>query len=499
MKVALIDPTAKNLADALEKDWVVYWFRVHGWRHGYWPTPTALPLKTQPRALCSGMAIRGTSLSECAKLTQSALAVSHPTILEPVIYCERFGIYLQPDAVIDGHPVSITTAKFEYTSEGGLSKTYLVSESIELQLAGLVLGTTAHFVQLVSEEWSPALSAFDDDAKVVDAIAWNADVVQKGKEWNPKTHNSPLFAPNMNVVRGTEWDVSKRSLAHSRKELTLVWNISLAHRNEMLARGIGKWTDLYTARGHSILCRLVEGGRLRVMGSVLAANNPATAVLHTVSSEKRCSPRRMPPLPKARYVVALDFETFTNYQFPDEPTWVFLVGAYTVDTQTGTTETQQWVLRNLHPTDQRNLLNDVVDHIKENSIVLHWSNVERSLTEKWIGPQKVNWVDLLHYFRENAVGIRGAFKYNLKDVSNALKANGLIDCALWDSETIQTGLHAMREAMDYYTKAIDPSVMSAIKRYNLVDCDVLWHIYRFVQGRAGISYKSLGAPPLTQM
>ena len=399
-------------------------------------------------------------------------------ILSPVIFDDEFGLYLNPHALIDGSPVFITTKKYVLNKDSKLLKSYNFSSQLELQRAAHILKKPAYFIQLISKE-NKIVSDYSvkNNNKIHDAIKWRKKVISEGKLWNCYKYNEIGLAPNMNLQRNTPWNDVKKTLAYERGELTLLWSITFKQRNEAWARGIYSLSQLFTPLGRKTIENLVNLTKMKTIDNILSVNNPN----HSLS----ITPRRWITVPSAKYIVSIDYETIHNFQFHDKPPWIFLVGVVILNTKSKNITHLQWTLPNLHPDHQNEMLHNFINAIPNDHVLLHWSNIEQNLLNKWIGKQpQLKWFDLLDYFRKNNIGIRGAYNFGLKDIATSLYNLNCIPKCIWDKNDIHSGFHAMKTAINHYTKSANPDDMERIKKYNLVDCKVLLEIYKYIKTRS---------------
>ena len=79
------------------------------------------------------------------------------------------------------------------------------------------------------------------------------------------------------------------------------------------------------------------------------------------------------------------------------------------------------------------------------------------------------------------IAIKGAFTYNLKDISKSLAKNNLIK-TLWKED--MDGSDAMIYALQWYQdKQPNNDIMNKIIEYNFVDCQVLYEILELLQSK----------------
>ena len=96
-------------------------------------------------------------------------------------------------------------------------------------------------------------------------------------------------------------------------------------------------------------------------------------------------------------------------------------------------------------------------------------------------------------FTSEPIVVKGAFKFNLKEIAKNMANNGLIK-STWNSLGPDNGFTAMFDAIDYYryysnenknrSKEEDEKynrVMTSITDYNEIDCKVIWEIVGYLR------------------
>jgi hypothetical protein len=145
------------------------------------------------------------------------------------------------------------------------------------------------------------------------------------------------------------------------------------------------------------------------------------------------------------------------------------------------------------------------EYIKPN--LFCWGHAERTMFAnaskrhgKWSEWQKtINWVDFCKVFISEPIVIKGAKKFNLKEITNAMHQNEMINCH-WNEEGVTSGLGAMIEAAKFYRfleeyHKVDPrsrnileekrsqfnKTMKCIEEYNEVDCRAVREIVKYLR------------------
>ena len=160
------------------------------------------------------------------------------------------------------------------------------------------------------------------------------------------------------------------------------------------------------------------------------------------------------------------------------------------------TEYNTFIANKLIVEEEYRIVDEWISYIKSmcdrfnvnNPKIYHWSKAEPSIYNKvknkynnpfnWIN---LNFIDLLDIFINEPIAIKGAFTYNLKDISKSLAKNNLIK-TIWKED--MDGSDAMIYALQWYqTKQPNNDVMNKIIEYNFVDCQVLYEILELLQSK----------------
>jgi hypothetical protein len=208
-----------------------------------------------------------------------------------------------------------------------------------------------------------------------------------------------------------------------------------------------------------------------------------------------------------------------------EPQLVFLVGiGYTIYTETGPEFKFKYILANdISLKEESRLIDELLQfinhivnehNIKYNSNdkarLIHWSPAEKSILQMannrsynkyktWIN--QVTWIDMCKIFTDEPIVIKGAKKFNLKEVASTMASHQMIK-STWCENGPSDGLSAMLEAVDYYrfmnsieahnqtnhlTKEKYLKVMDSIIAYNEIDCKTVYEIVEYLRNNCTLN------------
>ena len=140
--------------------------------------------------------------------------------------------------------------------------------------------------------------------------------------------------------------------------------------------------------------------------------------------------------------------------------------------------------------------------------LFHWSHAEKSIFNmlnkrhnnefcEWVN--KMTWIDMCKVFIDEPIVIKGAKKFNLKEIAKTMVSHNMIK-SKWNFNGPENGLNAMFEAIDYYKYMSNPNknlqkyqeyieLMTSIIDYNEIDCKVVWEIVKYLRNNHTINAK----------
>ena len=99
----------------------------------------------------------------------------------------------------------------------------------------------------------------------------------------------------------------------------------------------------------------------------------------------------------------------------------------------------------------------------------------------------LNWTDLMIIFQQEPIVIKDCYNFKLKHVTNAFYEHGFIE-TIWDKNDCSSGLGAImsglkceKESQKYNIKIEDTSIIEGVKKYNEVDCKVMWEMIEYLR------------------
>lgn len=346
-------------------------------------------------------------------------------------------------------------------------------------------------------------------SKTQDAINWIREVKKDGHAWDiMKPHRIELY-PNMSNQYDYPWHQFKKKIAVRNEEITLLWNCGTGERKKLHQNGINSWKKIDSNMIEKIIGFKKKKGK--ILENIIKINtNPSD------NSKIILNPNNA-VISDETFYFFIDFETVNSLDFDfcqienydsdrlpkyledsndrgDLDNLIYLIGIGWIHPVK-----KRWIFRNflvdrLRPEDEKKIIVQWLKYMKKiekkfsikNSKICHWSNAEIIFANRAFKRHgiKINleWYDLLDFFKSNAIAVKGAFNYGLKNIAGCLHKNKLIKTR-WHDTTLD-GTSAMLAAWEaeklciegQIEKLIESKKIGEISRYNEVDCRALYEI-----------------------
>ncbi len=362
--------------------------------------------------------------------------------------------------------------------------------------------------------------------EVENSLKWIRRVRTEGRDWDvlPVPSVSQLY-PNMNNQDETdhytqpelesdiEEEVSYRKsisvkhwLANELNELTELYNVGVKNRQTAHDAGIFRWNDVGISAGDLG----VRGSKVAPrLNQILAVNvNDGPKIRPSLISEQR---KVWHATPNLEFYVDFEYCTDLNDDFRLLPRkggqpLIFMIGCGHLEN--GDWEFRSFVVNTLSEAEELRVIRKWVQHMSTvrdrldpdnpQPRVIHWSRAEINALENnhnsararhgtnadW---SQLKWFDFLtEVVEQEPVVVRGALKFGLKPVANAMSSHGLIQTHWADSQI--DGLGAMvgawrcaEQAQERSIPLIQLPLMQEIAEYNEIDCKVMMEIIRYLR------------------
>lgn len=361
-------------------------------------------------------------------------------------------------------------------------------------------------------------------SKLEKAISWFKDLKSFGNTWNPETpHRLELF-PNMKNDRETNWDITKKKLAHKNKELTLLWNCGPSIRNKIVKNGIYTWDnpklnidDYFGENVAPIVKSMINVNKNNI--DILFKNN----VDKQLKWKSEQSFDILEKYNNKNTIVIdgfIDIENTIDVKSIDtlkEDSITYMIGLYynyiPITNRTKKYKTQMYhktfCVDKLNIESERILIRDFLLFLKnytcEKHIVwrlYHYSGFEDTtlckLMEKYsLHPEEygitIEWIDIHDIIKSHEFVFKGCFDYSLKSINKILYKYGYIpDDCIYENSVIKNGMDSV--IATYKCNEISTNndislnkifIMKDIEYYNMIDCVSLFHIRKFLETKLG--------------
>lgn len=350
-----------------------------------------------------------------------------------------------------------------------------------------------------------------------DAIRWVRNVRYNGSQWTCNTPSVPELYPNMCNRYDTPYHSVKKDLADKIKEVTQIWMVGVKHRKIAHGNGIYSWDDP-NCRSENIG---IHGKKIGpVVDKIIEINRDSVELMKPAKIKNNTSNWKT----KNDLDFYLDFEGITGCLYNKDINLqnakadnqiLFMIGV-------GYEENNSWVYKtfianSVDRSEENKIVKEFINFIEErvkNHMIskgirdrdlcrprfFHWSHAEKSIfamldkrhnNEFYIWRNKVTWIDMCKVFIDEPIVIKGAKKFNLKEIAKTMVSHGMIQ-SKWNFNGPENGLAAMLEAIDYYRymnssnrNAVDDNkfitMMASIVDYNEIDCKVVWEIVCYLR------------------
>ena len=352
-----------------------------------------------------------------------------------------------------------------------------------------------------------------------EAIKWIRDVRYNGDQWNCTTPSIPELYPNMCNRYDTPYHSVKKDLSDKLKELTQLWNVGVKNRRIAHSNGVFSWDDpacsaetmgIYGQKIGPIVDQIIHINRdsEELISPTIIHNN-------TFDWQQRHA-----------LDFYIDFEGVTgclyyqniNLQHCEtDSQLLFLIGV-------GYEENNSWkyklfLANNISRNEEKRITTEMIEfietkrneYIKKNNIknknlckpkLFHWSHAEKTILNtldkrynnefyNWIN--NVTWIDMCKIFMDEPIVLKGAKKFNLKEIAHTMYKHGMITTK-WQADGPDSGLAAMFDAIQYYkySSRVDTNtnpqeiqqnqkIMDSIVNYNEVDCKAVYEIVKYLR------------------
>jgi len=338
--------------------------------------------------------------------------------------------------------------------------------------------------------------------KTYEALNWLKEIKKYGNKWSINNPHRWELYPNMSNSFDYPWHQLKKKLAIDIGEITTLWNCGIKERNIAHMNGVYSLDNITTD--------LIgfKGKKQIILNNFLKINSSSCLdiIIHDKITQLNTDKLEFYVDFETVNSLDLDFTDIIQFDFNKKHNlnhhgMIYMIGIGYKDHHNKWCFKCFTVDRLNHQCEKEILLQwlNYMDIIKEkygiqkkkNCRVYHWSKAEVSESNKAfkrhnIQNISINWYDLLDYFKNNHIAIKGVYNYGLKSVAKALYKHKLIKTK-WSDDSLD-GTSAMLAAWNCEIKCLnnegsqlkDFKEMQEIIKYNRVDCKVMLDILKVI-------------------
>jgi hypothetical protein len=358
----------------------------------------------------------------------------------------------------------------------------------------------------VDRSYSNVRSQVTMSERVAGAVTWQRRLQREGASWDPLAEPTVAeLRPNMGNQRDQPWHAAKHEIAQAQSELTLLWQVGVAKRDDALARGVRRSDQ----PGLSAKQLGVTGSYGAILDRLLAVNNDATGPEVQPKTIGAAESQWRQPKPVEFYV---DFETVSDLDddlsaFPDKggQPLIFMIGCGHLEN--GAWQFARFCTGRLTASEEARIIDEWMAYMCQvrlrlapdgvEPLVFHWSPAETSSLSNAYNAARTRhpdcdwpepaWFDFLkQVIKAEPVVVRGALGFGLKPIAKALHKLGRIETTWDDGPTDGLGAmvgawRAAQEAALTGSELGDTELMGEIGRYNEVDCRTMMEVIRYLR------------------
>ena len=304
------------------------------------------------------------------------------------------------------------------------------------------------------------------------AISWVRKLREQGHEWGLFPPSIPELRPNMSNYSDGGWRHVKKDIAVKQGDITMLWRCGPKKRKIAIENGANSWEEC-------------DSEVLEIKNPKISKTIDRNIFVNTKQDFCAILPKEL-SFQKKSVEFFLDYETisvkdsFENFPFLEkDKSLVFQIGCGCVKDDVWTYK--YYVCEKLNEDCQKfifDMLKDDIDRVGEDYNIFAWGTTEKNYYKKILGSEIENYVDLLSFFRNKSIAIKGVFNFSLKSIAKTLYENKCIDTT-W-KEGNDSAIEVMNKANIYYNLGTE-SELKDIVDYNEVDCKTMWEIVSFLR------------------
>lgn len=343
--------------------------------------------------------------------------------------------------------------------------------------------------------------------KTVNAIKWIKKLKKDGHKWDVYNPTIPELYPNMTNKGDYPWKNAKLDIANKINEITLIWNCGKKERDLAHNSGIFKWTDEkfkadilnFKNNKKIILNSLIKINKQKKNNSKKLYHKKIKNIINTENELELYVDFETANDLHDSFDSVINYTNESNLKLVNNyDNIIYLIGVGYINKKNKWIY-QHFMVNRLSHEDEKKIINNWIEYINNicNNLnytkykMYHWSNAEPTLLNKALNRHNMEvnleWFDLLKYFKDTPITVKGATNFGLKTIAKAMYKNKMIktkwvDCSLDGLSAMLVAWYAEKECKIGRIKNIGSyNKMNDIIDYNEIDCKVIWDILRFLK------------------
>lgn len=318
--------------------------------------------------------------------------------------------------------------------------------------------------------------------KTLRALLWIKDLYKNGYKWIEQINNLEIFKkelfPNMVNKVDFPWKEAKKQIAISIKEISLLYLCGPSHRNKAIEKNIYMWNKC-----NPDILGIKNENQKKIISNMIYINNnnlDISILPFTIKNKNNIY-----NLKENKVEFYVDFETFIDFNYTSSNI-LFMIGCLV--NYKNEVIFKQFVCNTIE--DELSIFKEWIEFMKsytQELYIYHWSSAEKTIVKQIINKyslhfsENIIWIDLLLIFKTEPIIIKNVFDFSLKTIVRELFNLGKIS-SKWNQSSVMDGKNAMIYAWHYYHKTIiKNNIFDEIKKYNYIDCQVLYEINIFLR------------------
>ena len=328
-----------------------------------------------------------------------------------------------------------------------------------------------------------------------EAIKWITELDNNYQNWTCFPPSNDKLYPNMNITSKI-YQEDKEKIAKQLKEITLIWNVGLKHRNIALTKGIKSYKD--------INCNTknlgINGKKEKIINHIIEINKQDKDLIRPKNINYNITKWR-----DDSNEIFLDFETigdiFTDFsELPYQPpiNLIFMIGIGYKDNNQEFNY-KSFIAQELTIDGEFEIMNEFIEFYKNlnNPRITYWS-ADKNIWEKAEERQFENinnsvkkniisdnwniiseWFNMTQMFHDVPIVIKDCYKFGLKEIVEVMNKHNFIK--IQNNSECKNGMTAMVEAYNYYKDTQNKEIINNIEKYNKFDVEVLYKIINYLR------------------